>query len=83
MCAGADVGVDGTRSAGRVEGPGTPLGRHSGRPGNACSVPASRYLVLEKKEKEMLVVTRFLSEQDILAIGISSVHTTCNAAQES
>lgn len=31
----------------------------------------------------MLVVTRFLSEQDILATGTSSVHTTCNAAQES
>lgn len=56
MCVGADAGVDGTQSAGRVEGPGMPLGQHSERPGNACSVPASGYLVLEKKERQVIVV---------------------------
>lgn len=60
-----------------------PLGRHSERPGNACSVPASGYLVLEKKEREITVATPFLSEQDILVAGMSSVHATCNAVQES
>lgn len=40
-------------------------------------------LFWKRRKREMLVVTRFLSEQDILATGTSSVHTTCNAAQES
>lgn len=54
-----------------------PLGRRSERPGNACSVPASRCLVLEKKEREVTMVAPFLSEQDILVADMSRVYTTC------
>lgn len=58
-----------------------PLGRRSERPGNACSVPASRCLVLEKKEREVtMVAAPFLSEQDILVADISSEHTTCQCS---